>query len=265
VYIQRLVESNPLREPLLRSVVQALKLPVGSRGLDAGCGVGLQTVLLADAIGLEGRVTGLDLLPELLRYAEGIVQARGLSERISLRAGDVAKLPFEDDAFDWAWSADCVGYPAGDWLPALRELVRVVRPGGTVVVLAWSAQNLLPGYPLAEARLNANCSAYAPYAGGWPPQAQFLRGLHWLREVGLENAEGRTFAGDVQAPLSAGIRTALISLFSMLWGEPQPQATPEDKAEYERLCRPESPDFVLDLPDYYAFFTYSMFRGRVPG
>ena len=81
----------------------------------------------------------------------------------------------------------------------------------------------------------------------------------------MVDVEGRTFAGDVQAPLNTGIRAALISLFSMLWGEPQLSATPEDTAEYERLCRPESPDFVLDLPDYYAFFTYSMFRGRVPG
>ena len=39
----------------------------------------------------------------------------------------------------------------------------------------------------------------------------------------------------------------------------------EDWAEYQRLCLAESPDFILDLPDYYAFYTYSMFRGRVVG
>jgi demethylmenaquinone methyltransferase/2-methoxy-6-polyprenyl-1,4-benzoquinol methylase len=36
-------------------------------------------------------------------------------------------------------------------------------------------------------------------------------------------------------------------------------------AEYQRLCLPESPDFILDHPDYYAFFTYSMFHGKVAG
>jgi hypothetical protein len=30
------------------------------------------------------------------------------------------------------------------------------------------------------------------------------------------------------------------------------------------LCTPGSPDFILEIPEYYAFFTYSMFRGRVP-
>lgn len=49
----------------------------------------------------------------------------------------------------------------------------------------------------------------------------------------------------------------------MRWGNPQSELTPQDFAEYQRLCRPESPDFILNLPDYYAFFTYSMFRGEV--
>jgi demethylmenaquinone methyltransferase/2-methoxy-6-polyprenyl-1,4-benzoquinol methylase len=37
----------------------------------------------------------------------------------------------------------------------------------------------------------------------------------------------------------------------------------EDRDELQRLCRPETEDFVLNRPDYYAFFTYSLFRGRV--
>ena len=35
-------------------------------------------------------------------------------------------------------------------------------------------------------------------------------------------------------------------------------------AEFQRLCQPDSPDFILNLPDYYAFFTYTMFYGKVP-
>jgi demethylmenaquinone methyltransferase/2-methoxy-6-polyprenyl-1,4-benzoquinol methylase len=64
--------------------------------------------------------------------------------------------------------------------------------------------------------------------------------------------------------LSDDIRNALISLFEMLWGEPQPEVSQKDWAEYERLCQPESPEFILNLSDYYAFFTYSMFRGKIP-
>ena len=39
----------------------------------------------------------------------------------------------------------------------------------------------------------------------------------------------------------------------------------EGWAEYQRLGLAESPDFILDLPECYAFYTYSMFRGRVVG
>ena len=264
-YLRRLEEADPLREPLLRSVVQALRLPEGSRGLDAGCGIGLQALLLAEAVGPTGHVTGLDLMSAFLRYAEKTVAERGLSDRISFREGNVRQLPFDDDTFDWVWSADCVGYPVGDLLPVLLELKRVVKPGGKVAILAWSSQCLLPGYPLLEARLDATGSGLAPHIRGKPPGSHFLRALGWFEKAGLVDREARTFAGSVQAPLSDGIRTALISLFEMLWGEPVPEVSPEDWAEYERLCRPESPDFILDLPDYVAFYTYSLFRGTVPG
>jgi demethylmenaquinone methyltransferase/2-methoxy-6-polyprenyl-1,4-benzoquinol methylase len=263
-YIQRLAESNPLREPTLRAVIQALHLPSGSRGLDVGCGIGLQALLLAEAVGPAGHVTGLDLSPEFLLHAEKIVSRAGLADRISFRQGSMNDLPFADHTFDWVWSADCVGYPVGEWLPVLREIVRVVKPGGSLAILAWTSQQLLPGYPLLEARLNATCSAFAPFVDGQRPEAHFTRALRWFREAGLETCTAQTFVGDVQAPLSDGVRQAVTSLFEMLWGERQPGVSAQDWSEYQRLCRPGSPDFVLNLPDYYAFFTYTIFRGEVP-
>jgi demethylmenaquinone methyltransferase/2-methoxy-6-polyprenyl-1,4-benzoquinol methylase len=90
-----------------------------------------------------------------------------------------------------------------------------------------------------------------------------MRASHWFREAGLEEIKAQTFVGEVQSPLTSGERTALISLFDMLWGSPQPETSPEDWRQYQCLCKAESPDFILDIPDYYGFFTYSMFRGKV--
>lgn len=84
---QMLYAGNPLREPVLRSAIQALQFPPGSRGLDAGCGIGLQTLLLAEALGPAGHVTGLDLSPEFLVYAKDIMKKADLSERVSLSRG----------------------------------------------------------------------------------------------------------------------------------------------------------------------------------
>jgi demethylmenaquinone methyltransferase/2-methoxy-6-polyprenyl-1,4-benzoquinol methylase len=255
--------SNPLREPALRSAIQALQLPSGSRGLDAGCGIGLQALLLAEAVGPAGHITGLDLSPEFLAFAKDIVQKAGLSERISFREGDVNKLPFDDDAFDWAWSADCVGYAPMEPLPLVKELARVVRPGGSVAILAWSSEKLLPGHPLLEARLNATSSGIAPFVKGKRPESHFLRALGWFRDAGLKELTARTFAGDAHAPLTDELRNALIALFEMRWPGVESELTREESAEYQRLCLPESPDFILDHSDYYAFFTYSMFHGKV--
>jgi demethylmenaquinone methyltransferase/2-methoxy-6-polyprenyl-1,4-benzoquinol methylase len=264
IYIRNSLEANALREPLLRSVIQALHLPQGSHGLDAGCGIGLQALLLADATGPAGHITGLDILPELLAYGEEMVAKEGLSERITFRAGDVSCLPFPENSFDWAWSADCIGYPAGELTPLLQELIRVVKPGGIIILLGWSSQQLLPGYPLLEARLNANHSAYIPFFKGKTPEQNFMRALTTFRQMGLLNIQAQTFVGEVQSPLTSKERAALLSLFEMLWSKPPVDATPQDWTEYQRLCRPESPDFILNLPDYYAFFTYTLFQGRVP-
>lgn len=264
IYIQRALEADALREPVLRSVIWSLQLSARSRGLDAGCGIGLQALSLAEAVGPHGHVTGLDILPDLLAFGTDLVLKMGFSERITFCAGDVSCLPFNDNSFDWIWSADCIGYPAGELTPLLQELVRVVKPRGYIILLGWSSQQLLPGYPLLEARLNATCSAYNPFLTGKSPQSNFMRAAGCFHSLGLQDVRVETFAGDVQAPLSSKERTALISLFEMLWGEPQSEVAPEDWAEYKRLCTPQSPDFILDIPDYYAFFTYSMFRGRVP-
>jgi ubiquinone/menaquinone biosynthesis C-methylase UbiE len=262
-YAHKLYLSDFLREPVIRSAIRALQLPSGSRGLDAGCGIGSHTLLLAEALGPAGHVIGLDLSPELLVRARETAKKSSLSEQVSFKEGDVRSLPFGDDAFDWVWSVDCAGYAPSEPVPLLKELARVVRPGGGVAILGWSSQQLLPGYPLLEARLNATSLGIAPFVKGKRPKLHFLHALGWFRDAGLEEPTAQTFVGDVHAPLSDDIRSALISLLEMRWGEPQSELSQEDRAEYQRLFQPESPDFILDLPDYYAFFTYSMFRGKV--
>jgi demethylmenaquinone methyltransferase/2-methoxy-6-polyprenyl-1,4-benzoquinol methylase len=263
--IRQLLEAEPLRGPLLRSIVESLDLPAGSRGLDAGCGIGLQSLLLAQAVGPGGRVAGVDINPEIISHAENLAREAGLDGRITYKQGSITDLPFPDGSFDWVWSADCAGYPHGDMPAILQEFKRVLKPGGRVFILAWSSQQILPGYPLLEARLNADCSSYQPYLAGKDPEGHFQRALRWFTRAGLENARGQTFVSDVQAPLRPEIRTALASLIGMLWDvERLAGLTPLEQANFLRLCKPDSPDCILDSPGYYAFFTYTLFQGKTP-
>ena len=267
-YIRSLLAFNSIKEPVAQAMVRALQLPKGGSGLDAGCGVGLQSLLLSEEIGSGGHVTGLDVSSEMLDYGGEIVKKAGLSERISFKEGDVAALPFDDNTFDWIWSCDCVGYapwePLWEPLALLRELARVVKPGGTIALAAWSSEALLPGHPQLEARLAATSAGLAPFVQGINPELHFLRTLGWLRKLGLRETKAEVFGGSVHAPLNSDERVALEDLFGMRWPNVTDELTAEDAAEFRRLCQPDSPDFVLNLPDYYAFFNYTMFWGKKP-
>jgi ubiquinone/menaquinone biosynthesis C-methylase UbiE len=263
-YARLLLETDVLREHVMSRAVEWLALPKASRGLDAGCGVGSQTFLLAKAVGPGGHVTGLDISEELLSIARERSHGAGVGGTVEFRKGDINHIRFEPDTFDWAWSADCAGPGTGDPLCQVERLARIVRPGGAVCVLAWSAQNLLPGYPGLEARLNASPAGIAPFKQGMKPEAHFFRARVWLEKAGLEDVWAKTFVSDIQPPLSEATRHAMMLLFDMRWGDEPGEVNDEDRRLYKHLTDPGSPNFILDQPGYYAFFTYTAFRGKKP-
>lgn len=254
-----------LREPVLRSAIQALRLPPRSRGLDVGCGIGMLTMQLAEATGPAGRIIGLDLSSEVVACAVDRTVKEGMADRISFCVGGAASLPFGDECFDWALSVDLVGYAPIEPLPLIEELARVVKPGGSVAIFGWSSERLLPGHPELEARLSMTGPGLAPFARGMKPDSHFLRSLGRLRRAGLEHCAAQTFAGDAHAPLTGDARSAMVALFDMRWPGVEPELGTHEAAEYRRLCLPESPDFILNHQDYHAFFTYTAYSGKVPG
>jgi demethylmenaquinone methyltransferase/2-methoxy-6-polyprenyl-1,4-benzoquinol methylase len=252
-----------LREPIIQAAIQTLDFPPGNRGLDVGCGVGIHTQSLAKAVSPAGHVTGLDISPEQIAYARAYAKNLEVSQQVDFREGDMRNLPYAADTFDWVWSMDCVGYAPLDPQPLIQELARVVKPGGRIALLAWSSEHLLPGYPELEAHLKATAAGLAPFVRGKHPACHFSRALGWLRKAGLSNCSAHTFVAGAHAPLLDHQRHALIALLEMRWPGVQSELSAEDWDVYQRICVPESSDFILDHPDYYAFFTYSMFQGKV--
>ena len=113
--------------PLFGAALDAARVTAGTRLLDAGCGAGL-LALLASLRGAQ--VTALDASPGLLAIARQRLPAA------DVREGDLEALPFADASFDAVTAVNSVFY-AADMAAAMRELVRVARPGGRVVVTAW--------------------------------------------------------------------------------------------------------------------------------
>jgi demethylmenaquinone methyltransferase/2-methoxy-6-polyprenyl-1,4-benzoquinol methylase len=253
-----------LREPAIRSAIRALQFAPNSHGLDIGCGIGKITELLAESIAPGGHVTGVDIAPAMIAYARDAAEKAGLSRQLSFHLGDMKDLPYDDDTFDWVWSMDCVGYAPIEPLPLIEELVRVTKPSGGIALLAWSSQQLLPGHPALEAQLNATSAGIAPFRQGKNPDQHFLRAIGWLQQLGLEAIQAQTVVSTVHAPLGNEIREALKSLIEMRWSGVRQELSQDDWLDFQRLCRPDSPDYILNTPDYYGFFTYSLFQGKVP-
>ena len=264
-YLQKLYDTNPLREPVIRKAIETLQLSMGSRGLDVGCGIGYQARMLAEAVGPTGHVTGLDQKTDFIAYARELAANASLSERLSFQEGDMHHLPFDDHMFDWIWSSDCAGYGTKQSVRLVQELTRVVRPGGIIALLIYTSQQLLPGYPLLEARLNATTAGIAPFTTDMKPEEHWLRALGWFRNTGMKQTACETMIRGIYAPLSDELRIALTSFLDMRWESAESDVDAAVWKEYQRLCHPESPDFILNLPDYYAFFTYSLFYGKVGG
>jgi demethylmenaquinone methyltransferase/2-methoxy-6-polyprenyl-1,4-benzoquinol methylase len=261
-YATKLHLSDYLREPLVRRIVNTLNIPQGSKGADIGCGIGSNTLILAEAVGKAGSVVGIDLSADLIKEARNRAASSGLSSRVEFKKGDMNALTFSDNSLDWAWSMDCVGYAPGNSVDLLKEIARVVKPGGPVFILAWSSQQLLPGYPQLEVRLNATTAGIAPFVQANPPESHFLKALGWFEVAGLKEYTAQTFVGSVQVPLTDEQRKALISLFDMRWGTLKSELSENDWNKFQRLCHPDSPDLILNCSDYYGFFTYTMFHGK---
>jgi len=122
------------RREVLERVIADLRLPARARILDAGCGSGRNMVELAR----HGKVTGVELSPASVSLA----RERNAGDVI---AGSVLDMPVESDNFDLAVCLDVLEHLADD-VGALRELRRVVVPGGSLLVTVPAYQWLWSGH-----------------------------------------------------------------------------------------------------------------------
>lgn len=114
-----------------RAVVTETRLTAGDSAIDVAAGTGRLATELADRVGPFGRIVAVDLSPEMVD--RGVARARDIVQ-LEFVLGDALALPFDDGRFGAATIAFGLGVLA-DPAAALRELRRVVRPGGRVVCL----------------------------------------------------------------------------------------------------------------------------------
>jgi ubiquinone/menaquinone biosynthesis C-methylase UbiE len=129
-----------------------LAVPAGARWLDAGCGTGIQAETILQQCA-PASVHASDIEPGQVEAA-----ARGWAKGgAQFEVADVCKLPYADASFDVVASALLINFVPQP-LEALREMARVVRPGGVVAGFVWDLRK--SGHPAV--RFGARCGRW-----GW--------------------------------------------------------------------------------------------------
>jgi SAM-dependent methyltransferase len=114
-----------------RDMLDLLALVPGLAVLEVGCGTGEDARAIADHVGATGRVVALDLNAPVLDEARR--RAQGVPGTITFVQGDVQRLDYADASFDRCYCERVLQH-VPDPAAAIRELVRVIRPGGRIVV-----------------------------------------------------------------------------------------------------------------------------------
>jgi demethylmenaquinone methyltransferase / 2-methoxy-6-polyprenyl-1,4-benzoquinol methylase len=257
---------NRFHEPVMHAVIAGLGLAPGSRGIDVGCGVGLYTLWLAEAVGPDGQVLGIEPSAERVEAARALVGDRLPPPRLEFQVGDGVEMDAPGGRFDWLWCGNVLHH-IPDTQAALKEFARVVKPGGRIVIM--ESQTLpamfLPGHPSLERRIQeAESERSREEAGARTFQERRQRTLEALREANLADVAQETHLLQCRAPLTAAARAYIETVvFGRNWGERlRPLLSSEDWARRTALCDPQSAEYVLARPDYYCLYPITVFTAR---
>src|SRR5581483_10580261 len=128
-------QSAVMGSAMTDAIVQAADVRAEMAVLDLACGTGEPAISIAAQLASTGCVTGIDISPEPLKIAQQRAASRKLSN-VRFREADAHQLPFVDHAFDRITSRLGVMFFV-DPPCVYREMHRVIKPGGTVALVAW--------------------------------------------------------------------------------------------------------------------------------
>ncbi|MED4400711.1 demethylmenaquinone methyltransferase [Metabacillus fastidiosus] len=191
-----------------KDTMKRMNVKNGQSALDVCCGTADWTIALADAVGKNGNVIGLDFSKNMLAIGSEKVSDLEL-DNVKLIHGNAMSLPFEDNSFDFV----TIGFGlrnVPDYMQVLKEMYRVVKPGGKVVCLETSQPTLpvfkqlyffyfryiMPMFGKVFAKSYEEYSWLQESARDFPGMKK-LAGM--FKEAGFDHVEVKAYTGGVAA------------------------------------------------------------------
>jgi ubiquinone/menaquinone biosynthesis C-methylase UbiE len=175
-------------------IADAAEVQLGQHVLDVACGTGVLARTIADRVGSVGTVVGLDVNEGMLAVAER------KAPQIEWRQGSAKDLPFDANRFDAVVSQFGLMF-FEDKAASLKEMVRVLRPGGRLAIAVWASLEHTPGYTAMVALLQRLFGEQAanglrmPFSLGNVPELQSL-----FATAGMLDAKITTLPGTARFP-----------------------------------------------------------------
>jgi ubiquinone/menaquinone biosynthesis C-methylase UbiE len=188
--------------PLTEALIEQAGIHEGQSVLDVAGGAGEPSLTIAERVGPEGSVTCTDAVAEMVETARREASRRGLTN-VQFEECTANALPFPDNTFDVAVSRlGVMFFP--DSVAAVREMLRVLKPGGRLALAVWHKSEVNPFCYLVTGVMERHVKP-APPDPDAPNAFRFaetgtLAGV--LKKAGAIDVEERDVSFDIAAPLS---------------------------------------------------------------
>lgn len=175
-------------------LLDAAQIQAGQRVLDVACGTGVVARTAITRVGPTGQVAGIDPNPGM------VAVAKQLEPRVDWRTGVAESLDFTNESFDAVVSQFGLMFFT-DRQQALREIVRILVPGGHLAIAVWDSLDNIPAYAAEVALLErtagpaAAAALSAPFVLGKRADLEIL-----FRDAGVTAAEITTHSGTAHFP-----------------------------------------------------------------
>ena len=258
-----MVAYHRVREPLYRRMIADLSLAPDARVLDAGCGDGFYSQLLATMLGPRCQIVAIDLSLALLNAAGD--QTRSVQRCV----GALEDLGLAPASFDVVWLCRSM-HSAPDPLARLGALVSLLRPGGRLIVVENDTAHspILPFSAQFEHRLRAARLRYERARSPNGALSQRYKSAtylgQWLHQLGLLDRSVRTYVSEDLAPFDDAVEAYWRQLLAWDANLLERFLSPTDAAIYCSTFDPHSPNDLLSRPGCYCLELTTLACARRP-